>query len=314
MVCASASPRARSIVLTCSLTLLSCSSGKSRMVVANERKVAPKSDLPMGGQGKKLPERSMSSRPPKPMLQIEPFDLTSMTTNGALRVSLRTVTTPPSKTILEKIAGQVRLVELKDGTSVPATTEIHEAQPHAYSDLGYPTSLPAFIAVKPSAPLNPDLWYELQVFSVPDEVVAARIGLHNLDGGGVSARFSPGSHPTLASVRRCRVEDGTASVYFVFSENIRADERMKANVILASEEGEDCRLTLPRSGLARTLHFQCTGGSGIRGRFHLSVRGATESPSGGKLEIPRLGRSDFSTSVTDDMWKEYDEACSILAF
>jgi hypothetical protein len=256
---------------------------------------------------------SRSSPKPNAILQIEPVDLTSMAANVPLRVTLYTFSTFGERALLEEIAGEIKLVELRSGSQIPARITVHDEEERAYRDLGYPTRIPAHVSVEPSIALEKEKWYELRVAAIPEGVVPATTGLRNMQGGGWSARFSPGSHPTLAAVRWCRIDGGGHTVHLYFSENVRADAAIREKVRLEHQNGKViCQLSLPPSQVARILDFVCMGGSDDPDRLKLSLNQATESPSGGKLEMPSRGRGGISKSVSQDMWKRYDKGCSVL--
>lgn len=316
MVLTSTDLRAGSKVIFCSVLLLTCTPPRFRKIVGSQA-VGPAtyaSIATRGGSREISAGNAGSGVAPLPMLEIEPADLTSMAASVSLRVTLQRGSGRAPRVLLGEIAAQVRLVDLANGSSMPITTEIHEAEDRAHSEIGYPTSIPAYVAVKSSAVLEPERWYDLRVAKLPDGVAAAKLGLRQLEDGGVSARFSPGSHPTLVSAQRCVREDGTSSVHLNFSESVKSDVGIREKVLLESEEGVGCQLSLPPSGIARTLHFNCAGGINARGRFRIWVGQAVESPSGGTLEIPQRGRGDFSTRVSEETWKPYDQGCSIVAF
>jgi len=256
---------------------------------------------------------SKSQLPPKSALQIEPRDLTSMAADVPLRISVNSVSEHRQLPQLRAVAARTRLVELQGGVQIPCNISVHEKKKNVHGEFGYPTTVPAYVGVEPASKLDPAKWYDLQVVSLPDDVVPATLGVRVLEGGGASARFSPGSHPTLAAIRRCARTDGSHMIDLDFSENVKADVDVREKTHLDHEDRKvACQLALPPSKIARTLHFKCTGGS-VAGPFQLSVDQALESPSGGMFEVPLKGRKAFSTRVDEVMWKEYDHGCSILA-
>jgi hypothetical protein len=236
-----------------------------------------------------------------------------MAADVPLRVRVNSVSEHRQLPQLREVAARTRLVELQSGVQIPCNISVHEVQKNVYGEFGYPTTVPAYLGVEPASKLDPAKWYELQVASLPDDVVPATLGVRVPESGGASARFSPGSHPTLAAIRRCAKTDGSQMIELDFSENVKAGVDVKDKVHLKHEDAKvACQLALPPSQIARSLHFKCAGGGAATGPFQLSVDQALESPSGGTFEVPLTGRKAFSTRVDEAMWREYDHGCSVL--
>lgn len=246
-----------------------------------------------------------------PVVQIEPGDMTSMIGDTPLRVTVYSGPGPIGKILLEPIANQLRLVETSCGKVVAFATKIRPSDGFAYSEQGYPSSVPGVIEVTPSSSLAAENWYELQVLSLPTGVVPGKRGMHKLEGGGVSARFSRGSHPTPSTVRRCEKSDGVVTMYVDFSEKVSLGDDAKSKVQLENEliPGA-CEMDARAHSVARSVHFKCQAGSGKGGKFRISVAPTLGSPSGGMLATIGGARGGNSFLVEDAVWERYDNGCS----
>ena len=273
-----------------------------------------------GGVGcdRRLLDNCGKDAPPKPWLSMEPQDLTSLIGTVPVRVA---VSSPGSyalseRPVLDAIAGSLRLVELPTGAAVTFSTEIQEALAIADGGAGYQQTYTDYVDVNPLTPLAPENWYELQLSLVPTEVKPNTPHLRNLPGGGESARFTTGHHPTLQSLYGCLRSDGTFDVHLTFSETVDLTADIGTQLTFEPEQPSDvCTLELPSlpASTLQEFRFGCQLGTGTKRQFRLSVSHSITAPTGAPFEASLGVQGDYSISIEESMWQEYDSACSSVA-
>jgi hypothetical protein len=204
-------------------------------------------------------------------------------------------------------------VEFPSGAPVALVAGIHEASEGLDGGQGYPQTISDYVEAKPSTPLAPGDWYELQLSSVPPEVRLEPLGMRNLVGGGVSARFTTGSHPTLQSLHGCAKSDGSFSVDLTFSEEVNVTTDIGTQVRLEPVDPSDlCTLNMPLATVTavRGFSFGCQLGASTNRQFRLMVAHSVIAPTGTAFEASPGVQGDYSLLIEGSMWQEYDNACS----
>jgi hypothetical protein len=251
----------------------------------------------------------------KPLLSLDPVDSTSLLGSGPIRavVSSPSYYGLPQRSVLENIAGSLTLVEYPSGVPVAIVTDIQQASEPQAGDQGYSMTMFDYVEVKPSAPLAPEKWYELQLSSVPLDVRPASLGMRNKAGGAVSARFATGSHPTVQSIHICAKGDASFPVQLEFSEDVSLTADAASEVRLDPVDPSNvCVLHMPSvAGVAvHGVVFDCQLGSGRSRQLRLTVMGSLTAPTGASFEKSPGVPGEYDLLVDESMWEQYDAGCS----
>ena len=251
----------------------------------------------------------------KSWFSLEPVDLTSLLGLGPIRaaVSSTDLSALPKRSVLETIAGSLSLVEFPIGAPVAFVAEIHEASEGLDGGQGFPQTISDYVEAKPSTPLAPGDWYELQLLSVPPDVRLEPLGMRKLAGGGVSARFTTGSHPTLQSLHGCAKSNGSFSADLTFSEEVNVTADIGTQVRLEPVDPSDlCTLQMPLTTVTavRGFLFECQLDASTNRQFRLMVARSVIAPTGAAFEASSGVQGDYSLLIEGSMWQVYDDACS----
>ena len=189
-----------------------------------------------------------------------------------------------------------------------------------YAADGYRKSELAYVEVSPVAPLE-NRWYVVQLASMPAGLALPKYTEHQrLPDGKLGARFSPGSRPTVTSVRVCERKGGNTSVILEFSERITQESNVADVVRLAdvgSSTARPCTVEMPPEAVsphgtsAKVVRFACEAVDVGTSSFRLTVADSVSSPSGGTLESPGNGRTAIEQTIPGARLTPWGDGCRI---
>jgi hypothetical protein len=268
-------------------------------------------DEPQFPQGAGTPLR------PGPTIQFQPSDLTSSIEKSPLRVGIDNLGAPVGAALLNAVANAVRLYEWPEMRSVPFSYSVNDVTGGDHAADGYRRTGLAYVEVKPSVALG-DRWYAMVLSALPSGVTLPSLASHELlPDGTIGARFSPGSHPTLASVRVCEKGAGQTVVIAQFSERVTHPRPADiAGVRLAPgvKSGAGCALDLASFGPepARFVRSVCQGVALETTTAELALDGAIVSTSGRPLESPAKGVGPISIVLSAANMAGWGHGCKII--
>jgi hypothetical protein len=139
--------------------------------------------------------RAPAAAPASANLWISPEDGLTSVPSSALRVGVRGLPVPQALAALRALSGEVRLIRVEDGASVPVTVTVPREEAYGEAD-----EVDVAATVLPSSELG-EGWYELQVPSGAVRVGPAAHAWVRAREGVVSTRFRVGSEPSTRQVR-----------------------------------------------------------------------------------------------------------------
>lgn len=260
-----------------------------------------------------FPENANCPSLPGPMIQIQPMDLTSSIEKSSIRVGVDNLGRPVGESLLAQLAQTIEFVEWPEMNAVPFSTTAQDATGNTQGPNGNPRFDQAYIQVVPQNELS-DRWYAVRVRQLPAGIGLPKYAKHEtLPDGSIGARFSPGSHPTLTTVRVCNVDDPEkSSVTVEFSERVAVTPDISKLIAIGSGPSS-CVLEfdfskMPPAPSARFLRFACSR-LAPSATVDLSISDAIKSPSGGGLERVGVGGARIDHRISGAELGEWAENC-----
>ena len=182
---------------------------------------------------------------------------------------------------------------------------------------GYRKSTLAYVEVTPSTTLA-DRWYAMVLSALPSGVSLPRLASHEtLPDGTIGARFSPGSHPTLTSVRVCEKGSGQTVVIADFSERVTHPQpahMMDIHLSPSAGSAAACALDLASFGPdpSRFVRSVCQGVALNTTPAELALDGAIVSANGRGLESPAKGAGPISIVLSSANMAGWGDGCTII--
>jgi hypothetical protein len=246
---------------------------------------------------------------PQPEVHFQPLDLTSDTGDTPLRVEIETFGVPFAKSAIDDVVGQVGLATYPEMQPVSFDTKVVDETGDSYGPNGGERRKRIFIDVTPQGRLA-DRWYSLTLARIPTTVKMPKHSMHHaIAGGGVGARFSRGSDPTISSVRVCQKEGGRQAVLVDFSERISTEPVVLGQLRLMG--ASNCKLENSGASSTETVAYTCAQ---LGGAQDVTVEAdGLRAARSGKLTGSR-GLTAATASKVSFRWETlgaWDEGCRI---
>ncbi len=194
------------------------------------------------------------------ILRVTPDDLLSVVGTTPVMVEVSGAAEAPTLTAL---ASAVSLRTYPELTPVAFKASIHPPDPLPGPGGAKDASVPSpdgrsFVAVVPSAPLDPARWYIVTVGSVPSGIVPAPVGVRVGGETLYGARFRVGSAPVIRRVEAMEKGD----VYVSFSEGVNVDAKTLTGFLSVQNADKSACSYVPTGSqpvppYQSGVHFKC---------------------------------------------------------